>query len=358
MSKPVISGIQQVGIGIPDVHAAFKWYRQNFGMDVPVFEEAAEANLMLPYTGGKGHSRHAILAVNMKGGGGFEIWQYTSRVPVPVAFEIQLGDIGHFVTRMKSDDVKASYEFLKGRLTGGDKGKMLGPLTTSPDGSHNFFVQDPWGNIFEIVPGSDWFGNGKQHTGGPAGALLGVTDLEKSVKFYGDILGYDTIVYDKTGHFDDLKNLPGGDVEVRRVLLKHSKPRAGAFSRLLGSSQIELVQVLNKTPRKIFEGRWWGDRGFIHLCFDIVGMKQMQALCESKGHPFTVDSANSFDMGEAAGHFSYIEDPDGTLIEFVETHKVPVLKKIGWYLNLKNRPAEKPLPDWMVKSMGLNRVKD
>lgn len=353
MSKPVISGIQQVGIGIPDVHAAFKWYRQHFGMDVPVFEEAAEANLMLPYTGGKPHQRHAILAVNMKGGGGFEIWQYTSRTPVPVSFEIQLGDIGHFVTRMKSADVKGSYEFLKSK--GAD---LLGEVQNSPDGQPNFFVRDPWGNIFEVVPGHDWFGNGKQLTGGPAGALLGVTNMELSIKFYGDILGYDTVVYDKTGTFDDLKALPGGDAEVRRVLLKHSKPRAGAFSRLLGSSMMELVQVKNKTPRKIFEGRWWGDRGFIHLCFDIIGMKEMQALCESKGHPFTVDSANSFDMGEAAGHFSYIEDPDGTLIEFVETHKVPVLKKLGWYLNLKKRPAEKPLADWMVKSMGLNRVKD
>ena len=53
--KPVISGIQQIGIGIPDVHAAFKWYRENLGMDIPIFEEAAEANLMLPYTGGKPH---------------------------------------------------------------------------------------------------------------------------------------------------------------------------------------------------------------------------------------------------------------------------------------------------------------
>lgn len=353
MSKPIISGIQQIGIGIPDVQAAFKWYRQNFGMDVPVFEEAAEANLMLPYTGGKPHQRHAILAVNMKGGGGFEIWQYTSRTPVPVSFEIQLGDLGHFVTRMKSSDVKGSYDFLKARGA-----ELLSEVMTSPDGQPHFFLRDPWGNIFQVVPGHDWFGKGKQLTGGPSGALLGVSDMEKSMKFYGDILGYDTVIYDKTGVFDDLKGLPGGTAEVRRVLLKHSKPRAGAFSRLLGSSMMELIQVKNRAPRKIFEGRWWGDRGFIHLCFDIIGMKEMQALCESKGHPFTVDSANSFDMGEAAGHFSYIEDPDGTLIEFVETHKVPVLKKIGWYLNLKKRPAEKPLADWMVKSMGLNRVKD
>lgn len=348
-----IAGIQQVGIGIPDVHAAFKWYRQHFGMDVPVFEEAAEAALMLPYTGGKPHQRHAILAINMKGGGGFEIWQYTSRTPVPVAFEIQLGDIGHFVTRMKSDDVKASYEFLKGK--GVD---MLGGLVTSPDGQPHFFLRDPWGNIFQVVPGDDWFGKGRQHTGGPAGALLGVTDIERSKKFYATVLGYDTVVYDKTGVFDDLKGLPGGDVEVRRMLLKHSKPRSGAFSRLLGSSQVELVQVLNKTPRKIFENRWWGDRGFIHLCFDITNMKALKDVCESNGYPFTVDSGGNFDMGEAAGHFTYVEDPDGTLIEFVETFKVPILKKFGWYLDLRKRTPGKSLPDWMLKTMGMNRVKD
>jgi catechol 2,3-dioxygenase-like lactoylglutathione lyase family enzyme len=353
MNKPIISGIQQVGIGIPDVNAAFRWYRQHFGMDIPVFEEAAEANLMLPYTGGKPHQRHAILAINMHGGGGFEIWQYTSRTPVPVSFEIQLGDIGHFVTRIKSANVQQSYAFLKAK--GAD---VLGTVVQSPDGKEHFFVRDPWGNIFQVVPGQDWFAKGKQLTGGPSGALLGVTDMEKSMRFYADILGYDTVVYDKTGTFTDLQVLPGGQVEVRRVLLSHSQPRAGAFSRLLGSSCIELVHVKSKTPRKIFEGRWWGDLGFIHLCFDIVGMQEMKVLCSSKGYQFTVDSADSFDMGEAAGHFSYIEDPDGTLIEFVETHKVPILKNLGWYLNLRKRAADKPLPNWMLKSMSLNRVKD
>ena len=89
MAEKIITGIQQVGIGIPHVHDAFKWYRQNFGMDIPIFEEAAEAELMLPYTGGQPRSRHAILAVNLQGGSGFEIWQYTSRTPVGADFEPQ-----------------------------------------------------------------------------------------------------------------------------------------------------------------------------------------------------------------------------------------------------------------------------
>jgi hypothetical protein len=62
-------------------------------------------------------------------------------------------------------------------------------------------------------------------------------------------------------------------------------------------------------------------------------------------------------MGKAAGHFSYIEDPDGTLIEFVETHKLPLLKKLGWYLDLRKRRPEKALPTWMLKTLGFSRVK-
>jgi hypothetical protein len=63
-------------------------------------------------------------------------------------------------------------------------------------------------------------------------------------------------------------------------------------------------------------------------------------------------------MGEAAGHFSYVEDPDGTLIEFVETHKLPISKKMGWYINLRKRNPEKPLSNWILKSLKFNRIKD
>ncbi len=75
----LISGIQQMGIGIPDAEQAFKHYNRLFGMDVPVFRSGGVADLMKPYTGGRGWNRFAILAVNMQGGGGMEIWQHTER---------------------------------------------------------------------------------------------------------------------------------------------------------------------------------------------------------------------------------------------------------------------------------------
>ncbi len=349
----IISGIQQVGIGIPNVYEAWAWYRKHFGMDIPMFDDAGIADLMLPYTGNKPHKRHAILALNIQGGGGFEIWQYVSRTPEAADFEIQLGDYGIFIAKIKSRNVVASYIDLKNK-----KVDLIGTLSKDPRGKDHFYVKDPYGNLFEIVEGEDWFKPNERLTGGPAGAVIGVSDIEKSIKFYSEILGYDTVIYDETSTFGDFASIAGGQQKVRRVLLKHSKKREGAFSQLLGASEIELVQSLERDARKIYENRMWGDLGFIHLCYDVSGMQAFKEHCAAKGYPFTVDSSNSFDMGEAAGHFVYTEDPDGTLIEMVETHRIPIMKKIGWYLNLKKRNPTKPLPKWMLKTLAFNRVKE
>ena len=58
-------------------------------------------------------------------------------------------------------------------------------------------------------------------------------------------------------------------------------------------------------------------------------------------------------MGDASGRFAYIEDPDGTLIELVETNKVPVVKKFGWFIDMTKRNPEKKLPKFLFRMMGL-----
>ena len=182
--------------------------------------------------------------------------------------------------------------------------------------------------------------------------------MDKSLAFYRDLLAYEHQVYDVDGTQQEYLFMPRGEAAFRRVLLTHPKVRSGYFADLLGITEIELIEL--QTPnvaRPIFENRFWGDWGFIHLCFDVQGMDALKTRCEQFGTPFTVDSANSFDMGEAAGRFSYIEDPDGYWIEFVETHKVPVMKKWGWYIHLKQGKALKHLPKILLKALGLNRVK-
>lgn len=354
--KKRICGIQQMGIGVPDVQNAWAWYRKNFGVDIRIFEEAAEAPLMIDYTGGVVQSRTATLALSMDGGGGFEIWQFTSRPTEKAGFELELGDFGMIACKIKSRDVRATHDNM---LRNGVKD--LSDIKQNPDNKNHFYVKGPNGNIFEVIESSDWFSktNHPSHCGGVYGSIIGVSNIDTSMHLYQDILNYDEVVYDETGHFQDLNFFPSGAGKFRRVLLKHSSKRTGPFAPLLGDSTIELVQSLErKDCRKIFENRFWGDWGFIHLCFDVQGMDALKQECEEKGFPFTVDSSDTFDMGEAGGRFSYVEDPDGTLIEFVETHKVPILKKFGWYIHLKNRKPGKSLPWIILKLMGLNRYKD
>lgn len=353
MASPIIGGIQQVGIGIPDVYQAWAWYRKAFRVDIPIVDDEATAELMLPYTGGQPRDRHAVLAMSMQGGGGLEIWQYTSRTPQPPDFDIQLGDLGIFALKIKSKDIQATHRHLQQHNI-----DTISEPISFPHGKPHFYMHDPYGNVIDVVPAQDWYVDKKPSTGGVYGCIIGVSDMNQSLQFYNDLLGYDTIVMDAEGVFEDFGHLSGGDKKFRRTIITHSKKRKGPFSEWIGKSELELVQCLDRTPRKMFENRLWGDLGYIHLCFDIQGMEAMKAQCAAYGHPFTVDSSAGFDMGDAAGHFSYIEDPDGTLIEFVEAHKIPIMKKMGWYLDLRKRDPMVPLPKWMLKTLSLNRKKD
>ena len=64
----LISGIQQIGVGVENFTQAWKWYAEMFHMDVRVLEDDTVAERMLRYTGGKPQKRHACIAMNLQGG--------------------------------------------------------------------------------------------------------------------------------------------------------------------------------------------------------------------------------------------------------------------------------------------------
>ena len=186
MNGYLISGIQQMGIGVLNVSEAFGWYIDHFGMDCRIFEEEAEAKLMLPYTGGKPRSRHAILALNLQSGGGFEIWQYKGREPKVSTTQIQAGDLGIFSCKMKVKNIDSALKTFREK-----KMSILGDPIVGPDGKKTFFSKDPYGNIFQFVEATDWFMEENKVTGGAYGVIIGVTDIERAKTIYCDILGYD-----------------------------------------------------------------------------------------------------------------------------------------------------------------------
>ncbi|MCV9388380.1 VOC family protein [Reichenbachiella ulvae] len=352
MEEKLIYGIQQMGVGVDDAEKGFQWYATRLGADACIFDDNNEATYMAPYMGGEPRKKRAILAMNLQGGSGYEIWQHTGRTPLKMESPLDFGDLGINMAKIKSVDIQRSFDRLKHLGV-----EFLTEMVTDPDGCKSFYIQDPWDNILQIKESDSWYDVKSHDLGGVFGATLGVSNIDETMKLFAGVLGYDQVVYDKTEVFEDLASLNKGKEKFRRVLLTHKKDRIGGFTALFGDSQIELVERLDSTPKKLFEGRFWGDIGFIHLCFDIKNMKKMVEDCKAAGFPFTVLSNEDFDMGDANGHWGYLEDPDGTLIEFVETHKVPVLKALGLNINLKNRDPKKPLPNWLIKAMRIKRKK-
>ena len=349
-----IHGIQHLGVGVPEHAPAWKWYRKFFGLDIPLFNDEAEAPLMTIYTEGDVISKRAAMVLNIKGGCAMEVVCPSTFKATHSKVKHQLGDLGILVGFIKAPDVKLAYNFFKD-----NEANVISEIVKGPTGNETFYVKDLNDLIFQVIPASDFYTNHAHVTGGTAGCSIGVSNMEKAMSFYS-LLGYDEVVFDETGIFEDWACLPGGKGKFRRVLLSQKNPSGGGFSKLAGKSYIELVKDLSeRKPNKIYEGRLWGDIGFVHLGFDVRNMEALGEKLAEAGHGFTCDTKDVLSMGESTKvHCTYCEDPDGTLIEMIEVYKIPIIEKLGIYLNVEKRKPSQPLPDLMLKALKFTRVKD
>lgn len=354
----ILGGLQQIGVGVQNNPKAVAFYKDMLGFDIPMFDEQGVAALMKRYTGGEAWERHATFSVNLRGGGGMEIWQYVSRSPEVMEQEVALNSLGIIAPHIRCKNIHLVREqFLKSNYE-------VSKPCYAPDGALRCFVRDieyNWLCLVETNKG--WFLPPKKsevrtaYAGGVCGAIIGVSDMDRSVEFYKKILGYDEVIYDQEEEFSDF-DVFLKQQKVRRVLLQSSTENKGIFAHLLTSSQIELVEAKKEQGTRIFEGRYWGDLGFIHICFDVRNMDALKTFCKEEGYPFTVDTGatQEFSMDDASGRFAYLEDPDGTLVEFVEVYKMPIIQKFGLILDLRKRRG-KPLPKIMMKALKFQRKK-
>jgi catechol 2,3-dioxygenase-like lactoylglutathione lyase family enzyme len=113
VKEKVICGLQQVGIGVRNAAEAWAWYTEILGFDIKICEDEGIADKMLPYTGGNPQPRYAILAMNLKGGGGLEIWEPRERELNYPHLTPKLGDYGVFACKIRAADIKAAYQEMK-----------------------------------------------------------------------------------------------------------------------------------------------------------------------------------------------------------------------------------------------------
>jgi catechol 2,3-dioxygenase-like lactoylglutathione lyase family enzyme len=348
-----INGLQHIGVAVSDMDKSLRFYRKFFGLDIPFFDSVQPAPLMDVYTRNSTITKRASMIMNLQGGCAIEVIRPTSFEPVTAKNPVQIGDLGIFTTQVKCRDIRASHHFCE---TNGAKG--LTTIQRDPIGRETFYIEDLDGNVWQYLQGDSWYTNSGHHSGGVLGCTTGVSDMERALKLYTTLLGFDEVVFDNTGIFADWSELPSGKQTYRRVLLTQKNQPGGGFAKVTGKTYIELVQALDRKPNFIFEDRIWADTGFAHIGFDVKGMKAIGDDLAKAGYGFTCDSNNALSMGNTKVHCTYIHDDDRTLIEMIEVYKVPIIEKWGVFLNVEKRDPLKPLPDFMLKALRFSRIKD
>jgi catechol 2,3-dioxygenase-like lactoylglutathione lyase family enzyme len=348
-----INGLQHIGVAVSNMDLSLRFYRKFFGLDIPFFDSVQPAPLMDVYTRNSTITKRASMIMNLQGGCAIEVIRPTSFEPVKSKHAVKMGDLGIFITQVKCKDIHISHAFCKANGASG-----LTAVAKDPIGRDTFYIQDPDGNVWQYLQGEQWYTNSGHHSGGVLGCTTGVSDMDKALKLYAGILGFDEVVYDSTNHFADWRSLAAGNEKYRRVLLTQSNQPGGGFAKVTGKTYIELVQALDRKPDYIFEDRIWGDTGYAHIGFDVKGMKAIGDDLAHAGYPFTCDSNNALSMGNTKVHCTYIHDDDHTLIEMIEVYKVPIIEKWGVFLNVEKRDPLKPLPDFMLKALRFSRIKD
>ena len=149
-----IHGIQHLGVGVPDHESSWKWYRKFFGMDIPLFNDEAEAPLMTIYTKGKVISKRAAMVLNIKGGCAMEIVSPSTFKASHAKTNFQLGDLGIFMGMIKTPNLAKAYDFFQS-----NNGNVISKVIPTPYGHDSFYVKDLDDLIWQIIPAKDFYTN-------------------------------------------------------------------------------------------------------------------------------------------------------------------------------------------------------
>ncbi len=352
----MINAIQHIGFGVSDRDRSWAFYRK-LGFDVPMSLNQSFASRMEPLVGGN-YERKVVIAANLMGGATLEIYQYLSTKPMPLSEKLMWGDPGMNATALKVPDIDKALDLFQDSLETIVSGPVPWPANPSWKAA---LIKDPDGLLIYLVeiPGMKYSMCGKKDlVGGVVFSTIAVSQMERSLAFYRNILDYSEIVYDWKGQDSMLSSIPGGARPMRRVMLRDPRPSSSFFSFYLDRGMIELVEVEGVKGKHIFEGRRWGDIGQMEVCFDVYDIRAtFDELVRRGAKPMLEPNDEDFDMGHGStALFAYVADPDGTMIEMAEPTRLNITKAIG--LGLRKRKPGKAFPTWLMRMSRFNKYRD
>ncbi len=309
-----ILGVDHVGLGVRDRERMCSFYRDALRFGKVLAEMPPEDHPPIHGLLRTEKAIHSAMVVGGEAGGPtVALFHATTPAPRPIRRDPRYGDIGVAKLTFAVPDLDS---FCRDR--GGLVGLFSAPktVTLADSGEYHFaYGRDPEGNLLEFVSGSTPAvaaapGSGAASAGAPILRSVGiaVTDLERSLAFYRDVLGFDTVIEAPHESFSGLVDeLTGVErTSVRSCLLANSR----------GRGMVELFEVTKPRGRSIPFGTQWGDFGYLQICLYSGVGKALIAQIEAEDVDVLLPLQDVGDP-EHPALFMYLRDPDGIPVEVV-----------------------------------------
>ena len=132
-----------------------------------------------------------------------------------------------------------------------------------------------------------------------------VSDLEASLRFYCEGLGFEEVAAHEVGEeFAALMEVDG--VRLRSRMVR----RDGVTLELLDFVEPGAVGSADRRPMN--------QLGLTHLSFRVDDVAAVAARVEAMGGTVVAGTRTTFDLGASSLDFVYCTDPDGVRIEFMD----------------------------------------
>jgi catechol 2,3-dioxygenase-like lactoylglutathione lyase family enzyme len=295
------SGVHHVAIGVRKLDEMKAFYRDVLGFGSTLIEFEDSPQEMMQGIARANFVRFAMIMFSQEPEGTLiELTQMNEPVPKAIRRDRRYGDIGVAKTMMAVHDIDAVYNSIKDKVAFCSAPKSA---DIPGFGEYRFvYGKDPEGNLVEFFCGAGPLATKKSCEF--RGAGIAVTDLDRSVDFYQELLGFDRIVLQSHDRFSGLVDEISGSpqTEIRSCMLANSN----------GGGMVELFEVTKPRGRSIPFGTRWGDFGFLQVCVQCSNNKEtMQSLINMGIDPLC-------DFYDKEGPtFVYMKDLDGTPVELL-----------------------------------------
>ncbi len=309
-SRKMIRGVSHIGIGVKDLDNSLKFYRDFLGFRRVLFDYAGALPGMDGVTGKDDVKARIVMLANDNvspvAGGMIKLVEllppHEARRP---KIDYEWGNIGIAEVSLSVCDIEGVYR--SATLQKGVK-PVLPPMRADPL-STVAYVRDPDGILIEF---GEWHMYKRSEriptVEGVNHVAIGVRDMDESMAFYSDALGFKEQVLDYTGDTDNMA-----------AMLPSPNPRMRikTISNRYKEGWLELFQHLPPYKPPITGARW-GDIGHMEFAIDVSNIEKVYEQLRRKAihflcRPQTVDLGLSDQW-----KYAYMVEPSGLFVSLFE----------------------------------------